>query len=101
MRNQEQLYSTIKSVCMSEKSVNCEEKHNQYVFKVNTNANKLQIKKAVEHLFNVNVEMVRTINVKGKKKIFKQKIGKRKNWKKAYVTLKEGDEIKYNANVSE
>ena len=77
------------------------EEERKYSFQVIPGANKLEIKKAVEHMFNVNVEKVSTINRAGKKKNMTVKSGgktirtngKRSNWKKALVTLKEGDTI--------
>ncbi len=95
MHNNERLYSVIKAIHMSEKAIKGEEKVNQYVFKVDVDANKFLIKKAVEKVFDVAVEAVRVVNVKGKRKMFKQRIGKRQSWKKAYVKLKEGQEISY------
>ncbi|RKZ20011.1 50S ribosomal protein L23 [bacterium] len=66
---------------------------NQYVFEVHPDANKHEIKKAVEELFKVKVKKVRTINVKGKPARRGRIEGRRKSWKKAIVTLKEGDVI--------
>ncbi len=75
----------------------------QYAFKVDLNANKITIGKAVEKKFNVNVTSVRTANVKGKAKSQMSKrgriAGKRSDWKKAIVTLKEGQTIDFLANV--
>jgi large subunit ribosomal protein L23 len=75
----------------------------QYAFKVDLNANKITIGKAVEKKFNVNVTSVRTANVKGKIKSQMSKrgriAGKRSDWKKAIVTLKEGQTIDFLANV--
>ena len=95
MHNSEILYSVIKALHMSEKAMKGEEKAGQYVFKVNVDANKFLIKKAIEKVFDVSVDAVRVVNVKGKRKMFKQRIGKRQDWKKAYVKLKEGQEINY------
>ncbi len=67
--------------------------NNQVVFKVASAATKPQIKKAVEELFGVSVVGVNTLNVKGKTKRFRGMPGKRPGWKKAIVTLKEGDFI--------
>ena len=64
-----------------------------YAFEVGIDANKIQVKKAVETFYDVEVEAVRTINVRGKTKRFGRKFGKKKNWKKAYVTLSEGHAI--------
>lgn len=64
-----------------------------YAFEVGIDANKIQIKNAIEAYYGVNVETVRTIVVRGKIKRFGKYFGKRKNWKKAYVTVAEGDSI--------
>ena len=66
---------------------------NQYVFKFRTDSNKREIRAAVELMFGVKVEAVTTSNVKGKKKIFKGKVGQRINWKKAVVKVSEGQMI--------
>ena len=81
------LYTTILAPVISEKSNRVGELSNQYVFKVAKSANKEQIKTAVEKLFQVNVENVSVLNVKGKTKSFKMKAGKRADWKKAYVRI--------------
>lgn len=65
----------------------------QHVFKVAATANKLEIKKAVESLFEVEVTDVRVVNVKGKTKRFGTREGKRSDWRKAYVRLKDGQSI--------
>lgn len=77
----------------SEKANLVGEKHRQYVFKVLKNATKSEVKQAVELLFNVKVESVQTVNVKGKRKTFGRVRGKRANWKKSYVRLEEGFDI--------
>jgi large subunit ribosomal protein L23 len=66
---------------------------NQYVFKVRTDSNKREIRAAVESMFGVKVEAVTTSNVKGKKKVFKGKVGQRINWKKAVIKVSEGQMI--------
>ena len=66
---------------------------NQYAFKVDVNATKLQIKKAVEGYFSVDVENVNVVKVKGKSKRSRYRIKKRPDWKKAYVRLAEGQSI--------
>ncbi len=66
---------------------------NQYAFKVDTNATKLQIKKAVEGYFSVNVKNVNVVKVNGKNKRSRYRIKKRPDWKKAYVQLEEGQSI--------
>ncbi len=75
---------------MTEKSYLNADKINQYVFKVQKKANKVDIKNAIELFYSVKVKSVKTLNVLGKTKSFKQKIGKRKDWKKAYIQLQEG-----------
>ena len=67
--------------------------NNQYAFKVDINATKLQIKRAVEGYFSVNVESVNVIKVKGKTKRSKFRIRQKSDWKKAYVKLAEGQSI--------
>ena len=72
--------------------------NNQYVFKVRTDSNKREISAAVESMFGVKVEAVTTLNVKGKKKVFKGKVGRRINWKKAVVKVSEGQMIDVSAS---
>jgi large subunit ribosomal protein L23 len=71
------------------------EEHNTVVFQVDKRANKLQVKHAVEILFQVKVLRVNTLNMEGKKKRVRMREGKRPDWKKAYVTLREGDTITF------
>lgn len=91
----ERLHQIILAPVVSEKSTRSAEKHNQVVFKVLRDARKPEIKAAVEKLFNVKVEAIRTLNVKGKSKRFGASMGVRSDWKKAYVTLAEGQEIDF------
>jgi large subunit ribosomal protein L23 len=91
----ERLYTVLLSPRMTEKSTRVGESSNQYVFRVTTDSNKKEIKDAVEKLFEVNVESVRTVNVKGKSKSFKLRAGKRSDWKKAYVRVQEGQVIDF------
>ncbi|MDR3419207.1 MAG: 50S ribosomal protein L23 [Nevskia sp.] len=91
----ERLHQIIVAPVVSEKSTRASEKHNQAVFKVLRDARKPEIKAAVERMFNVKVEGVRTLNVKGKSKRFGASMGVRSDWKKAYVTLAEGQEIDF------
>lgn len=90
--NQERLMRVIIAPHVSEKSTGQIEKR-QYVFRVLPNARKPEIKKAIETLFNVKVDEVQTVNVRGKSKTFRGARGQRSNWKKAYVKLSEGHEI--------
>lgn len=80
---------------VTEKSTHLSEEQNTYVFEVGRSANKHQIKAAVESLFGVSVSDVRTLNVRGKMKRFGRFTGKRSNWKKAYVTLTDGDFLNF------
>ncbi len=66
---------------------------NQYVFEISPNATKVSVKHAIKHLYGVTPEKVRIVNVKGKKVRFRRTEGKRKDWKKAILTLKKGDKI--------
>jgi large subunit ribosomal protein L23 len=93
--NFERLHQIIVAPVISEKATRVAEKRNQAVFKVARDAQKPEIKEAVEKLFSVKVTNVATLNVKGKTKRFGQTIGKRSDWKKAYVTLAEGQEIDF------
>lgn len=93
--NQEKLYKVILGPVVSEKSAIVAEQSNQVVFKVIRDANKAEIIAAVEKLFNVEVEGVRVLNVKGKTKRTRNGIGKRSDWKKAYVRLAQGHEIDF------
>ena len=93
--NQERLMNILVSPHVSEKTTVAAENANQIVFKVATNATKKEIKAAVEMLFEVNVENVQVANVKGKTKRTLNGVGRRNNWKKAYIRLKEGQDINF------
>ncbi|NOQ93652.1 MAG: 50S ribosomal protein L23 [Methylophaga sp.] len=80
---------------VSEKSTIAAEESNRFVFKVQKVATKLEIKKAVELMFDVEVDSVQVLNVKGKVKRFGRSLGKRSDWKKAYVKLKSGHDIDF------
>ena len=88
-----ELYSIIKSPYLTEKVSSLMGGANQYAFKVDKNATKLQIKKAVEGYFSVDVENVNVLKVKGKNKRSRYRVKKRQDWKKAYVRLAEGQSI--------
>ena len=84
----------ISTVLLTEKGMGLTESQNKYVFKVSRSANKLEIKKAVEQLFGVEVTKVNTMNRQGKKKRERSmNYGRTANWKRALVTLKEGESI--------
>jgi len=78
---------------ITEKGTQLKTASNQYLFQVDREANKIQIKKAVEEIWNVRVTDVRTIHMRGKKKRMGRFEGRRPDWKKAVVTLKEGETI--------
>ncbi len=85
----------IRRPLITEKSTQQKEESRQYVFEVDPKANKIEIKAAVEQLFKVKVIKVRTLNVLGKIKRLGRRYGKRPDWKKAIVTLREGDRIDF------
>ena len=91
--NKERLYQIIRFPHISEKTARLQAESNQYVFEVRKDANKTEIKEAVEGLFEVTVENVRVINVKGKRKSFRFRPGRQKDWKKAYVRVRAGQVI--------
>lgn len=91
--NEIRLYKVLVGPHTTEKSVTAAEKYRQVSFRVAVDATKIEIKQAVEKLFNVVVEAVRVTNVKGKSKRFKQITGKRSDWRKASVSLQKGHDI--------
>ncbi|MBB3047436.1 large subunit ribosomal protein L23 [Litorivivens lipolytica] len=93
--NAERIYKILKGPHISEKAAMSADSGNQVVFKVATDANKLEIKAAVEKLFKVKVTDVRTLNVKGKVKRNRFGLAKKPNWKKAYVSLAQGHDIDF------
>ncbi|HCM47925.1 MAG: large subunit ribosomal protein L23 [Colwellia sp.] len=95
MINEERLLKVLLAPNISEKATTAAEANNTVVFKVATDATKAEIKAAVEKLFEVTVEGVNTLNVKGKEKRTGARTGRRNDWKKAYVTLSEGSEIDF------
>jgi large subunit ribosomal protein L23 len=93
--SRERIYKVLLGPVVSEKAAVLGEVANQVVFKVLRDANKNEIKDAVQQLFNVKVEDVRTVNVKGKNKRTRYGIGHQSDWKKAYVRLAQGQEIDF------
>ncbi|MEG3191299.1 50S ribosomal protein L23 [Lysobacter sp. D1-1-M9] len=91
--NEAKLYNVIRAPRVSEKTARLQEVSNQYVFEVATTATKADIKVAIEKLFDVKVEAVNVLNVKGKSKTFKFRMGRRADWRKAYVKLAAGQSI--------
>ena len=95
--NPEQLMNVLLAPVVSEKSTRVADKNRQYVFRVADDATKPEIKAAVELLFKTKVDSVTVARVKGKEKRFGRVMGRRNNWKKAYVRLAEGQEINFAA----
>jgi large subunit ribosomal protein L23 len=101
-KNTERLMKVLLAPVVSEKSTFIGEKNNQYTFRVTSDATKPEIKAAVELMFStkdkkIEVLSVQVNNIKGKEKRFGRFMGRRKNWKKAYVRLKSGQEINFAA----
>ena len=99
-RNTERLMKVLLAPVVSEKSTFIGEKNNQYAFRVASDATKPEIKAAVELMFStkdkrIEVQAVQVANVKGKQKRFGRFMGRRSDWKKAYVSLKPGQEINF------
>jgi large subunit ribosomal protein L23 len=93
--NAEQLMNVVLAPVVSEKSTRVADKYRQYVFRVADAATKPEIKAAVELLFKTKVDSVTVSRVKGKQKRFGRTMGRRNNWKKAYVRLAAGQEINF------
>lgn len=93
--NQERLMTVLLGPHVSEKGTILAEKNNQVVFKVRRDANKAEIRAAVELMFEVKVDGVQVVNQKGKSKRFGRYMGRRSDWKKAYVRLAEGHDIDF------
>lgn len=97
--NPERLMKVLIAPQVSEKSTYVADRHDQVVFRVAQDATKLEVKAAVELMFKVQVKSVQVSNVKGKAKRFGRFEGRRRNWKKAYVCLRPGQEINFAAEV--
>ncbi|HEU4646756.1 MAG TPA: 50S ribosomal protein L23 [Burkholderiales bacterium] len=93
----ERLMNVVLAPVVSEKSTRVADKNRQYVFRVADNATKPEVKAAIELLFKTKVQDVTVSNVKGKAKRFGRFMGRRRNWKKAYVRLAAGQEINFSA----
>lgn len=89
------LYSIIKKPLLTEKGSTLKESKNKVLVEVSPDANKMEIKRAVEEIFKVKVEKVSTINTKGKWKRYGRSIGKRPDRKKAVITLKKGEKLDF------
>ncbi len=88
-------YEVLIGPLLTEKGTILKESDNKVLFKVARDANKIEIKRAVEEIFKVKVDSVRTMNYKGKKKRMGRYEGRRPDWKKAIVTLKEGEKLDF------
>lgn len=93
--NQERIFNILKAPHISEKATLLADSSNQFVFKVAKDVTKAEIKAAVEQLWEVKVKSVSTLVVKGKSKRFGRSMGRRSDWKKAYVSLQEGFDIDF------
>ena len=91
--NKERMYQIVRMPHVSEKTARLQADSNQYVFEVARDAAKGEIREAVEGLFDVKVDNVQVVNVKGKTKSFRLRPGRQKSWKKAYVRLQAGQTI--------
>lgn len=97
--NNERLMKVLLSPVVSEKSSIVADANGQYTFRVATDASKREIAKAVEKMFDVKVDRVQVVNVKGKKKRFGAIQGRRSDWRKAYVRLMPGSEIDFSVGA--
>jgi large subunit ribosomal protein L23 len=88
-------YQILKRPLITEKSTLEKEKHNKLFFEVDRSANKIEIRQVVEQMFKVNVLDVRTVNIKGKTKRVGRFMTKRPDWKKAVVTIKQGQRVEF------
>lgn len=98
--NQERVFKVLLGPHISEKATVLADGKNQFVFKVATDATKLEVKKAVEQLFEVKVSAVNTVKVNGKTKRTMRGVGKRNDWKKAYITLMPGQDIDFESSAN-
>lgn len=99
MISNEKIFSVLRAPRVSEKTARLQEVSNQYVFEVSNDSTKADIKAAVEQLFDVKVEAVNVVNVKGKNKSFRNRGGRRGDWRKAYVRLVDGQTIDVSATA--
>ena len=99
MITDEKINSVLRAPRVSEKTARLQEVSNQYVFEISSTATKAEVKAAVEQLFDVKVEAVNVLNVKGKSKSFRNRAGRRGDWRKAYVRLADGQSIDVTAKA--
>jgi len=93
--NQERIFTVLREPHISEKVSVLGDVANQYAFKGSVDATKAEIREAIETIFKVSVKNVSTVNVKGKTKKTARGMSRKKNWKKAYVTVAQGQELDY------
>jgi large subunit ribosomal protein L23 len=93
--NQDLIFTVLREPNISEKVSVLGDLDNQYAFKVSVDATKAEIREAIETIFKVSVKNVSTVNVKGKTKKTARGMSRKKNWKKAYVTVAQGQELDY------
>jgi large subunit ribosomal protein L23 len=91
----ERNFEVLRTPHVSEKTARVQALNNQYVFKIDSTATKTEVKSAVEAMFNVKVTAVQVANIKGKTKAFRGRQGQRQGYRKAYVTLAEGQAIDF------
>jgi len=97
--NREQLMSVLIAPHVTEKSSLAMQNHNQYTFRVRRDATKTDIRKAVELMFDVKVAGVQVVNEAGKRRRFGKSLGRTQDWKKAYVSLAQGETIDYESRA--
>ena len=97
--NQERLMKVLLGPIISEKATLSADANAQYAFRVSPDATKREIGRAVELLFEVKLDRVQVLNIKGKQKRFGQRLGKRKDWRKAYVRLQPGHDIDFGGDA--
>jgi len=95
VQNKERLMTVLLGPHVSEKTTDVADRNNQIAFKVRRDSSKMEIRRAVEMMFEVKVTNVQVVNCRGKIKRFGREWGQRQHWKKAYVTLAEGDNIDF------
>ena len=88
-------YDIVLSPVITEKGTRLTDEQNKFLFKVSPSANKIEIRRAVEQIYKVKVAAVNTMNVRGKTRRYRASRGKESDWKKAVVTLKEGESISF------
>lgn len=88
-------YQILRRPLVTEKSMQLKESENKIFLEVAPGSNRIEIKRAVEEVFKVKVKKVNILNKKGKRVLFRAQEGKKKNWKKAIVTLREGENVDY------